>query len=31
LHGLYHIAPGGTLRAQKDGIAFGMKETLAGR
>jgi hypothetical protein len=30
LHGLYHIAPGGTLRAQKDGIAFGMKEMLAG-
>ncbi|HEX4271029.1 MAG TPA: hypothetical protein VHZ32_06565, partial [Rhizomicrobium sp.] len=31
LYGLYHITLGGTLRAQQEGIAFGMKEKLAGR
>jgi hypothetical protein len=31
LHGLYHGLLGVTLRAQQDGIAFGMKEKLAGR
>jgi hypothetical protein len=31
LYGLYHIKQGTSLRAQKDAIAFGMKEKLAAR
>ncbi len=31
LQGLYQIDPGASLRAEKDGIAFRIKETLAGR
>lgn len=31
LYGLYHVKPGASLRGQKDSIAFGMKEKLAGR
>jgi hypothetical protein len=31
LYGLYHGMLGGTLRAQQDRVAFGMKEKLAGR
>lgn len=31
LYGLYHVKPGASLRGQKDSIAFGMKEKLAGK